>query len=57
MLNDKKKMSIKKIEKTLDSTGLTRQTCDIGHETEINTKKGNHNKLWSLISNKLSVEW
>jgi hypothetical protein len=45
-LNDKtKKISIKKIEKTLDSTGLTCQTCDIGHETEITTKKINHNKL------------
>jgi len=40
-----KKISIKKIEKTLDSTELTRQTCDIGHETKITIKKRNHNKL------------
>jgi hypothetical protein len=41
MIKLKKQMSIKK----LKSTKLTRQTCDMNHETETTIKKINQNKL------------
>jgi hypothetical protein len=41
----------------LESTRLTCQTSDMTHKTKITMKKKtNHNKLWSSISNKPSVE-
>ena len=49
----KKKLSIKKRKKKLKSTC---QTCDMGYETELTACKTNHNKLQSLISNKLNIK-
>jgi hypothetical protein len=47
MLNDetKKKYQLKNRQKKLKSTRLTRQTRNMGHETEITINKENHNKL------------
>jgi len=46
MLKDKikKKLSIKKRQKKLESIELTRQIYDIRYETELTTYKVNHNK-------------
>jgi len=52
-----KKNQLKTKYKKLESTGLTHQICYMSHETKIIMKKANHGKLWSLISNKSSVEW
>jgi len=34
----------------------TSQNYDTGYDTELTMYKANHNKLWSLIFNKLNIE-
>jgi hypothetical protein len=58
MLKDeiKKKKSIRKLKKP-ESTELTRQTRDSGHETGMSSWNVYLKKLWSSVPNKSNVEW